>query len=115
MLPLHSLKFFPCCLNVSSRFESVNTCNTSFAFVNAFVAVVASASDFVIVVTSSPSNNTCMFSAFNELVTLLVKSTPASAFVLPLNVIVIFLSSLLIADLSFTHSVLYFGFIVPVV
>ena len=115
MLPLHSLKFFPCCLNASSRLDSVNTCNTSFAFVTAFVAVVASASDFVIVVASSPSKYTCMFSAVNELVTLLVKSTPASAFVLPLNVIAMFLSALLIVDASFTHSVLYFGLIVPLV
>ena len=63
MLPLHSLKFFPCCLNASSRLDSVNTCNTSFAFVTAFVAVVASASDFVIVVASSPSTYTFISSA----------------------------------------------------
>ena len=119
MLPLHSVYVFPSFL-VSSNPDIVNTCVTSFAPVIAFFATTVVAIDLLTVVDSTPSKYTCILSAVNELVTLLVKSFPASAFVLPLNVTVIllffkFVLSIVNVDSYFSHSVLYFGFIVPLV
>ena len=119
ILPLHSVYVLPFFL-ASSNPDIVKTCVTSFAPVVAFFTPTAFASDFFTCVDSTPSKYTCMLSAVNELVTLLVKSFPASSFVLPLSVTVILLFcrlflSIVSADDSFIHSVLYLGFIVPLV
>ena len=111
---------FPVCLTASSKFDKVRTCNTSFAPVLVLFVCVAVPNDFVIIsVTSVLSTNTLMSFTDNELVTSLMYSSLAtSVFVVPLNVMFsfgLFASAVSVCTLSFIHSVLYFGLMVPFV
>ena len=117
--------FFPSNLLAAfAKFVSVIVCNTSFAPVLEFsVVCVAFPSEIAFnlfndSVAFTPSIYTLMFDFVKLLVTsLLYWSTAIAVFVVPLNVILMFLFVLSIVTRfsSFTHSVLYFGFIVPFV
>ena len=115
--PLHSLKLFPLWNPACSKFDNVIVCITSFAPVVVFVPCVAVPTSILILfVAFSPSINTFTLFFSNDVVTSLVYSFDnTSGFVVPLNVIFIVFSVVFTSTFSFVHSVLYFGFIVPVV